>query len=611
MLKYLSKFLYILPAKKISLILLLFSFLLVSVLEVFGIGLIGPFIALANNPDIINQNSWLNWAYEQSGFKLTSQFIGLVGLLVVAIFCIKSFISWKVQVYVFVFSYRQQGLLMRKLMHNYLSAPYSFHLKKNSAHFIQSVVTDTQTFANSVLSTLLTTVANFVVMLSLVVLLCLTNLTLIVVVLGMALPLFILFNRFKDKLVQWGVEAGQANEAMVRIINHGLGGIKETQLIGCGPYFEKQLAEQAQRYATASGGFYAFKLSPRIIVETLLVISLVGFISVYLIFNSNTQSLTSVLGIFALASIRLIPAMSNFMGGMSVLRNSSYVLDKLYADLKELKNLEMEQVPQSGTHLNSGEHLGYKSPVNQIANFKSKIALDAVTYHYPNASENALNEISLTLQKGQSIAFIGKSGAGKTTLVDVILGLLIPDSGDIKVDGNSVYEDIRSWQNLIGYIPQSIFLIDDTIERNIAFGVPDHLIDHQRLNKAIQAAQLMDLVERLPKGIQTMVGDRGVLLSGGQRQRIGIARALYHEREILVLDEATAALDNETESLVTEAMKSLSGTKTMIIIAHRLTTVEHCDCIYLMEKGRIVKSGTYEEVVLGEHLLSGYEQSKN
>lgn len=606
MFRYLAKFLYILPAQKIDLIFLLSAFLLVSILEVFGIGLIGPFIALANNPDIIHQNSWLKVAYEQSGLRLSSQFIGLVGLLLVAIFCIKSFISWKVQVYVFVFSYRQQGLLTRKLMHAYLSAPYTFHLTKNSAHFIQSVVSDTQTFANSVLSTVLTTVSNLVVMVSLIMLLCLTNLTLIAIVLGMALPLFFLFNRFKDKLVQWGTEAGQASESMVRIINHGLGGIKETQLIGCGPYFEKQLAEQAQRYATVSGEFYAFRLSPRIIVETFLVISLVGFISVYLIFNSNAQSLISVLGIFALASIRLIPAMSNFVGGMSVLRNSNYVIDKLYADLKELKNLKGEQVPKSATHLNSGEQVDYNFPDNQITNqisFKSKIAVDAVTYRYPNASENALNEVSFTLQKGQSIAFIGKSGAGKTTLVDVILGLLIPDKGDIKVDGNSVYKNTRSWQNLIGYIPQSIFLIDDTIERNIAFGVPDHLIDHQILNKAIQAAQLVDLVERLPKGIQTMVGDRGVLLSGGQRQRIGIARALYHEREILVLDEATAALDNETESLVTEAMKSLSGTKTMIIIAHRLTTVEHCDCIYLMDKGQIIQSGSYREVVLKDSLL--------
>ncbi|NJL21590.1 MAG: ATP-binding cassette domain-containing protein, partial [Leptolyngbyaceae cyanobacterium SM1_3_5] len=190
-----------------------------------------------------------------------------------------------------------------------------------------------------------------------------------------------------------------------------------------------------------------------------------------------------------------------------------------------------------------------------------------------------------------------RSGAGKTTLVDVILGLLIPQSGDIQVDGVSVYSDIRAWQNLIGYVPQSIFLMDDTIERNIAFGVPDAHIDAERLQTAIETAQLLELTEQLPEGIHTVIGERGVRLSGGQRQRIGIARALYHEREILVLDEATAALDNETERLVSKAIQSLGGIKTVIIIAHRLSTIEHCDCIYQLEKGRIVKSGSYQEVV--------------
>ncbi|MFM6898570.1 MAG: ATP-binding cassette domain-containing protein, partial [Microcystis panniformis] len=212
-------------------------------------------------------------------------------------------------------------------------------------------------------------------------------------------------------------------------------------------------------------------------------------------------------------------------------------------------------------------------------------------------SEPALNNISLSLKKGESIALIGKSGAGKTTLVDVILGFLIPESGDIQVDGVSIYQDIRSWQNLIGYIPQSIFLTDDTIERNIAFGVPDSLIDKERLQQAISSAQLTELVEQLPNGIKTEVGERGVRLSGGQRQRVGIARALYHEREILVLDEATSALDNETEKLVSQSIQALSGMKTLIVIAHRLTTVEYCDRVYLMDRGIITKSGSYKEVV--------------
>jgi ABC-type multidrug transport system fused ATPase/permease subunit len=314
------------------------------------------------------------------------------------------------------------------------------------------------------------------------------------------------------------------------------------------------------------------------------------------------EELTSTLSIFALASIRLIPAFSNLASGISSIKNSSYALNQLYSDLKELENIENDKNQELEARSNLVQKLEHQQVLKEDKSFRfnHQVVLEQVTYSYPNASEIALEKISLTLEKGKSIAFIGKSGAGKTTLADVILGLLTPQSGDIQVDGQSIYSNLRLWQNLIGYIPQSIFLTDDTIERNIAFGVPDHLINSERLDKAIQGAQLKDVIDNLPDGVKTRVGERGVRLSGGQRQRVGIARALYHERDILVLDEATSALDNETESLVTEAIQSLSGSKTMIIIAHRLTTVQDCDCIYRMEKGKIIQSGSYREVVLGE-----------
>lgn len=599
MIKYLSKILYVLPAKKISLILLFLAFMSVSVMEAFGIGLIGPFINLATNPDIVTQNSWLNAAYVHSGVENINQFIALVGLLIVITFCVKAFFSWRVQTYVFVFSYEQQGKLIDKLIHSYLKAPYTFHLNKSSSHIIQNIINETKTFANSVLIPLLRSTSNLIIAVCLSVLLTLTNLLTVVVILGILLPIILLFHSFKDKIRNWGKQASRSGEETIRLINHGLGGIKETKVIGCEPYFEAQISEQQNIYVKSMGGFFAFKLLPRILVETLLVLFLVGFTSIALIFNQNIQELTALLSVFALASIRLIPAVSNLAGGVSTLRNASFSVNKLYTDLKELETLEINKDNCSVTNLSLDKSNFNNHHSSKELNFRQKIDLDVVSYHYPNVAENALNGISINIKKGESIALIGKSGAGKTTLVDVILGLLIPQNGDIKVDGKSIYADLRSWQNLIGYIPQSIFLIEDTIERNIAFGVPEHLIDRERINKAIKTAQLEELIERLPLGTQTMVGERGVLLSGGQRQRIGIARALYHEREILILDEATAALDNETENLITEAMQSLSGTKTLIIIAHRLTTVEHCNCIYMMERGKIVKSGTYQEVVLG------------
>ncbi|MFY7804574.1 MAG: ABC transporter ATP-binding protein [Limnoraphis robusta] len=603
MLRYLSKFLYVLPAKKSSLVLLLILFTFVSSLEVVGIGLIGPFISLASNPDaVIQQNDWIRWIYNQLGLTQASQMVALIGAVVILIFCFKSLMSWSIQSYIFKYSYIQRGRLVSKFMRSYLDAPYTFYLTKNSAHLIDHVVGETTKFANSVLSTLLSSTANLFTLIAISILLCIASPLAVVSLVFMVAPLVLLFNLFREKMQFWGKELYEANQGMIRSVNHGLGAFKETRVIGCGSYFEEDCATQAERFANASIGFYAFKLSPRYITEAMLVVFLVGFTSISLFLNQNMEELTSTLSIFALASIRLIPAFSNLASGISSLKNSSYALNQLYSDLKELENIENDKNQELEARSNLVQKLEHQQVLKEDKSFRfnHQVVLEQVTYSYPNASEIALEKISLTLEKGKSIAFIGKSGAGKTTLADVILGLLTPQSGDIQVDGQSIYSNLRLWQNLIGYIPQSIFLTDDTIERNIAFGVPDHLINSERLDKAIQGAQLKDVIDNLPDGVKTRVGERGVRLSGGQRQRVGIARALYHERDILVLDEATSALDNETESLVTEAIQSLSGSKTMIIIAHRLTTVQDCDCIYRMEKGKIIQSGSYREVVLGE-----------
>jgi ATP-binding cassette, subfamily B, bacterial PglK len=315
--------------------------------------------------------------------------------------------------------------------------------------------------------------------------------------------------------------------------------------------------------------------------------------------GQRPQELTAVLSIFAVASIRMFPATSALLSGIITVRTSKYIVDKIYLDLKEVEGKEKSDRKFSDVSSPGKNNRAPQLDRKPMA-FLTEVVLSQISYSYPEATKPSVQNICLTLKRGQAIALIGKSGAGKTTLVDVILGLLRPQAGDLTVDGVSVYDDLRQWQNLIGYIPQSIFLMDDTLERNIAFGVPDEQIDTARLLKAIEAAQLSQLVDELADGINTQLGERGVRLSGGQRQRIGIARALYHEREILVLDEATAALDNETERLVNDSIKALSGQKTLIIIAHRLTTVKHCDRIYLMEQGKISKEGSYAEIVLGE-----------
>ncbi|MEO1466870.1 MAG: ATP-binding cassette domain-containing protein, partial [Cyanobacteria bacterium J06633_1] len=362
--------------------------------------------------------------------------------------------------------------------------------------------------------------------------------------------------------------------------------------IGCEPYFAGQMNDAARKYAKNMGLASGYANLPRYIVEAVIISFLIVFAFLFVTFNQdNSQNLTSIFGIFAIASIRLLPATGNTISCISVIRYNIHSLDSLYNELKEAE--ELAKNADSPQLLSAAQR-------QEKLDFESAIAINNLVYKYPGAASDALHQISMTINKGDSIGLIGKSGSGKTTLVDVLMGLLSPQSGDIKVDGVSVYPQLRAWQNLIGYVPQSIFLIDDTLEKNIAFGIDDHLIDRERLQNALVAAQLNEVVERLPMGLNTVVGERGVLLSGGQRQRVGIARALYHEKEILVFDEATAALDNETESLITDATKALSGSKTIIIIAHRLSTIEHCDRIYQLENGQVIRSGNYQEVVLDQ-----------
>jgi ATP-binding cassette, subfamily B, bacterial PglK len=590
--KQLAKSLYILDGKYKSLVLMIIFFLFVSCVEVISTGLVGQFISLATDPDSITKSSFFNSVYKWLNLSSQSQLLVVFGGLVIAIFYFKSFISFFSQKIIFEFGFKLQGELAAKLMNLYLDAPYTFHLNRNSASLIQNIIGETSRFSQGVISPSLTSVSNAVVTLALVGLLIKVNIVAMVVISGILLLSYILMFSLKNKIALWGRQGSEANTEMMRVINHSLGGLKETKVIGCESYFENQMKIQIGKHATSASLALSFGNLPRYIIEAFLISFLIGFTFLFLVTNQgNANGLSATLGVFALVSIRLLPAVGNLLTSINGIRYSAYSIDKIHLDLKELEDTNRYKKKKLIHSASNTKH---------ILPFNTDITLENVTYSYPNAQRKSLEGISLTLRKGESIGLIGKSGAGKTTLVDVILGLLETQIGDIKVDGTSIYTDLRSWQNMIGYVPQTIFLVDDTLEKNIAFGVPEHLIDRQRLEKAVLAAQLEELIEHLPNGLNTMVGERGVLLSGGQRQRIGIARALYHEREILVFDEATAALDNETEGLVTEAIKSLSGIKTMIIIAHRLSTIEHCDHIYQLDKGQVLNSGSYNEVVLGK-----------
>ncbi|MEL6325322.1 MAG: ABC transporter ATP-binding protein [Cyanobacteria bacterium J06626_23] len=592
--KYLHKVFFILSnQRRAQLALLILASILASILEAFGVGLIGPFLALVSDPTLLQSVPALAALAQTLGLSSPSSVVVAAGVAVIALFCFKAIAYSVCKFLIYQFGYQQKRLIESRLLHTYLNIPYIFHLDHNTAEFIERITIESDQFTTNSLIPLLEIVANLFVMILLIALLAYTDLSLLVISMAILLPAIFLFASCRHWVQAWGQQRSKNVQEMIREINHGLGGLKETKVIGCEPFFQKRLDRSAQSFARAATYTNTFHILPKVFIETVLVIFLLVYIvGTTLLSDRSLDELVAVLGVFAVATIRLLPSISQSLNNFGRMCESSYAVDMLYHDLREI---ERYGIPANRWNPSVLELPSAYSLVRQQS-FQT-IQLDRLTYRYPDAARAAIRDMTLTLRRGEAVAFIGRSGAGKTTLVDVLLGLLSPESGDILLDGVSIYKDMDRWRQMLGYIPQSIFLLDDTIEHNIAFGVPHEEIDPGRLRTAIQAAQLSELLDSLPEGIHTRVGERGVKLSGGQRQRIGIARALYHEREILVLDEATSALDNETEQMITEAINVLAGSKTLIIIAHRLSTIEHCDRVYLLEQGEVKQYGSFQEVV--------------
>lgn len=591
-----------------QLVLLLGSFVFASLLEALGVGLIAPFLSIAADPNIARE-SILQGLLSFLQLTSDSQIVTGLALMLIVVFCVKTAVYFFCKLYILKYSYWQKNRLEVRLMETYLRIPYIFHLNKNSAVLVKNIAIEAHQFTTNSLIPLLEIIANIIVMTVLLALLAYSDISLLIVALVIILPTILVFARLSRRVKAWGEIMSTANHNMIAAINHGIGGLKETKVIGCESHFEQELHSYSKQYSDAAVRSDAFRVLPRVSIEAILVVFLLVFIVFsQLVTGRSLSELTAVMGLFAVASIRLVPAVSQILSALGQIRFSLFALDMLCMDLKETEQFNQDGTQKSRLAVSTpsqiasqmARNLGHdRAPQSSVAPlpFNYEVALEGITYRYPSAEAPAIKDFSLTLRKGESIALVGKSGSGKTTLVDILLGLLEPEQGDITVDGRSAYEDIRGWQNLLGYIPQSIFLTDSTIEQNIAYGVPVEEIDNERLQQAIAAAQLEELIAQMPDGVKTEVGERGVRVSGGQRQRIGIARALYHGREILVLDEATSALDTETEQLVSEAINALAGSKTLIIIAHRYSTIEKCDRIYELSNGELKQSGTYSEVI--------------
>ena len=561
-----------------SLFLLLALMFIGMLLETASIGLFIPALALMTEPDIGAKYPMVNPLLDWLGNPDTTILVtwGLMLLIVVYVFknLFLGFLAWWQARFVF----DVQAALSQKLFDGYLRQPYAFHLQRNSAELIRNVTGEVLQFTVRTLLPLMTLVTEGLVLIGISCLLLFVEpLGAVVIILALGVSGCAFYLAFKSRLVVWG-EARQYHDGQrIKHLQQGLGGAKDVILMGREEGFLKSYDTHNKGVTRYSRLEHVLQYVPRLFLETLAVAGLAILILTMLAQGRTIESLIPTVGLFGAAAFRLMPVANRVLGSMQRLRFSLPVVNVLHSEL-------------AGVRTPAAAAAAVSSP------FVSDLTLKNVGYAYPDSSRTTLHDVNLTIKKGSSVGFVGESGAGKSTLIDTILGLLTPSEGVVLLDGVDIQENLRGWQKQIGYVSQSIFLTDDTLRRNIAFGLADDEIDEKAIDSAIAAAQLQQHVDSLPDGKDTIFGERGIRLSGGQIQRIGIARALYHDPQVLVLDEATSALDTATERSVLEAIEALHGAKTIIIVTHRLSTVERCDELFRLEHGRIGSRGNFADV---------------
>lgn len=555
-------------------------------LETLGVGLIPPFVTLLSNPELIQHQQFLGWLYGRLGATSSQGFLLWISIFLLGIYIFKNAYLSLITYWQYHFLYIKQVALSNRLLAAYLHSPYTFHLQRNSAELVRNITSEILQIFIGVLVPMLTLVTELMVMSCIVILLAIAEpVSSAIAAIFLGISIFCLNTVIRKQMNAQGMIRQQESGRMLQWVHQGLGGIKETKVLGRETFFLRAFADSANAFGKANFIFSLTNQLPNLLIDAILISAVLLIVIFSLIQGRETQSILPMLSLFAISALRIMPSAKRIVSTVGTIQYSQYSVDLIYQDLIALESLSPPLLTQTES---------ISSP-----SFQQEIKLHNISYQYPNSPQPSLSGISLSIKKGEAIAFIGESGSGKTTLVDVILGLLTPSQGEILVDGENILSNLANWQRQIGYIPQSIYLCDDTIRGNIAFGLPIDQINEEQVWKSLKAAQLEELVRNLPDQLDTLVGERGIRLSGGQRQRIGIARALFHNPEILIMDEATAALDNNTEREFMEALESTAKGKTMIMIAHRLSTVKNCDHLYLIKNGVIWAQGKYEDLVWG------------
>ena len=560
---------------------------LMAFAEIAGVVSIGPFMALVGDMSQLQGDGRLAQIYNATGASSPEQFLFWVGIGVMGLLTLAAIIStvtvWRLSMY----GARVGAELSIRLYRYYMHQPWLFHASGSSSELTKQITGECQRVANSIINPLMQMNAKLVMALFMAIGIFLYNPA--VAITGVAIfsvAYWLLFRIVRRRLSANGQTISRTQQARFKLMAEGFGGIKDTLLLGRQPDFISRFDKASSQFAHAQGTNQVMGQVPRFAME-LIAFGCVIFLILYLLTShqGNLGTILPVLSVYALAGFKLLPAFQQVYNSLSTMRGNISAFEAIKGDLQASavnESAEAKTAQQtSHTHLVP----------------KTSIQLTNVTFAYPGKKKSALKNLDITIFANSVIGLVGSSGSGKSTAIDLVLGLMQPEQGQLLVDGKPITQDnLRAWQNTLGFVPQSIFLADSSIRENIAFGLPENEIDDQKVNRATKMAHLEELIQELPNGLNTRVGERGVQLSGGQRQRIGIARALYHDAEVLILDEATSALDGITEKLIMDAIHDFAGQKTIIMIAHRLATVKQCDTIYLLSSGSVVDSGTYTEL---------------
>ena len=570
---YIRKYRQILDKKQIVAgIGLLFLMLIQGVLETVSVSLIIPIMSIVMSPAKALNNSILKAVYDWLHLNSTNEFLIVMLLMTILCYVIKNIFLLFVYRFQYRYVYNNQLKVSKKIMENYLFRPYEYYLNASTAD-INRVLNGDVGSTFSLLIILFQFVSEAIVAVFLVVLLTSID-AWITIILGGILLLALFLNKIilKKRLNILGEKAIQYSAKSSRSLWQPINGIKEVKIAKKEEYFIHVYERNAIKAHDTTIKSNIMTQVPRLLIEVIMIGGMLGLIIVFLLAGRSINSMIQQLSAFALAAVRLMPS-ANRMN--TYLNQIAFYEPSLDIVIRELNDCTSHK---------------YQDEMKGEITFSKDILLENISFHYPQSDVYILQNVDLKIPIGHSVGFVGHSGSGKSTAVDIILGLLKPQTGKVLVDGIDIERAYNTWLSKVGYIPQMIYMLDDTIRKNVAFGEEDDVIEEEKIWMALKDAQLLEFVKDLPEGLETRIGERGVRLSGGQRQRIGIARALYNQPDILIFDEATSALDNETEAAVMESIDFLKGKKTMIIIAHRLETIRNCDIVYRVEKGKIVET---------------------